>query len=245
MTLSWDDNKKYFKTYILPVHKNIPGFCNYHDVYCNLLQNFKPGAKIAEIGAFKGKGTCSFLSQLRAFEDLNNITFYAVDTFEGSEEHESELEEDGTPLIKQFTNNVTPYALASKNFTRNNRVGIIQGYSHEIAEVFPEKLDAVFIDAAHDYDNVMRDLRSWHPHLKEGGYFLGHDYDWDEVKRAVENFCEENKYEVIPISISSWQILADKYAPRLMKVQPLFKLKNFPEHVIKEIEVALSSLSNT
>jgi len=211
---------EYFKTYVLPIYENIPGYCNYHDVYCNLLQNFKPGAKIAEIGAFKGQGTCSFLNQLRAFEDLNNITFYAIDTFEGSEEHESELEEDGTPLIEHFMKNTAPYAASHENINRSNKLERVHGYSHEVAENFKEELDAIFIDAAHDYDNVMRDLRSWHPHLKEGGYFLGHDYDWDEVKRAVENFCEENKYEVIPITISSWQILADKYAPRLMKVQP-------------------------
>lgn len=47
--------------------------------------------------------------------------------------------------------------------------------------------DAIFIDAAHDYANVMEDIKLWWPLLKEGGYLAGHDYqhNFPGVMRAV------------------------------------------------------------
>lgn len=47
--------------------------------------------------------------------------------------------------------------------------------------------DLIFIDALHDYENVMQDISLWWPHVRQGGVLAGHDFNhkWPGVERAV------------------------------------------------------------
>jgi predicted O-methyltransferase YrrM len=75
-----------------------------------------------------------------------------------------------------------------------------------------ESLDLVYIDAAHDYENTMNDIRSWFPKVKKGGIVAGHDYRYDpniKVYEVVnEVFGQDYKIETYPDS--SWTILYGK-----------------------------------
>jgi len=56
--------------------------------------------------------------------------------------------------------------------------------SADAAKYF-DKVDFVFIDAAHDYDSVKRDIEAWLP--KVTGVIAGHDYPaYKGVVTAVE-----------------------------------------------------------
>lgn len=60
-------------------------------------------------------------------------------------------------------------------------------------DIMPGVLDFVYIDAAHDYENVLRDLTAWWPKVRVGGAIGGHDYlppsfEWTQVSRAVDEF---------------------------------------------------------
>jgi len=49
--------------------------------------------------------------------------------------------------------------------------------SSEAALRVPDgSLDFVYIDARHDHDSVLEDLRTWFPKLRPGGLIAGHDY---------------------------------------------------------------------
>lgn len=47
----------------------------------------------------------------------------------------------------------------------------------EAASFVPNRwADFVFIDAAHSYFSVQRDIKDWLPKVRQGGWFGGHDY---------------------------------------------------------------------
>lgn len=54
-----------------------------------------------------------------------------------------------------------------------------------------DELDFIFIDGAHDYDNVLFDCTNWWLKVRTGGLFSGHDYQLDGVNRAVTDFREK------------------------------------------------------
>lgn len=60
----------------------------------------------------------------------------------------------------------------------------------DLIEVRPrmsERFDLVFIDALHDYEHVMEDIRHWWCAVRPGGILAGHDFNhkWPGVERAV------------------------------------------------------------
>lgn len=82
----------------------------------------------------------------------------------------------------------------------NSNVILISSTSLSAAKMFnDEYFDFVYIDAAHDYDSVCKDLNAWYPKVKCGGIFSGHDYvtvsNLNEeygVVEAVEEFVKDN-----------------------------------------------------
>jgi predicted O-methyltransferase YrrM len=93
---------------------------------------------------------------------------------------------------------------AIKELSESNLGGdqfkILQGLSVDIAKQIEDKsLDWVYIDADHEYQSVKDDIEAWFPKVREGGIISGHDYDklivLGGVVRAVDEFCEQNKYK--------------------------------------------------
>jgi hypothetical protein len=72
------------------------------------------------------------------------------------------------------------------------------------AERIPHhSLDFVYIDARHDYEAVMQDLRTWSEKIRPGGVIAGHDYVdgllWDSdfgVKTAVQEFFASRRVRI-------------------------------------------------
>lgn len=46
--------------------------------------------------------------------------------------------------------------------------------------------DFVFIDASHDTESVVQDIRAWRSKVNAGGILCGHDADWPSVRAALE-----------------------------------------------------------
>lgn len=124
---------------------------------------------IIEIGSWLGAST-------RTFAEIAEEKVYAIDTWEGSEEHQCDSR---LPfLYQQFLSNMKFAGLCHK-------VVPIRMKSLEAASALNVKADLIYIDASHDVANVLSDIVAWSDHLNLGGIICGDDWDWPEVKQAV------------------------------------------------------------
>lgn len=88
---------------------------------------------------------------------------------------------------------VAPYA---------DRAFPLKGMSIEMCTLIPDgSLGMVYIDAAHDYESVLADLKAYYPKVMPGGVIAGHDYlnPAYGVKDAVMKFCRDVR--VNPVTI--------------------------------------------
>jgi hypothetical protein len=66
----------------------------------------------------------------------------------------------------------------------------------------------IHIDAAHEYEPVMRDVRAYWEPLEPGGYLVGDDYVdvWPDVIRAADEFARSVNQSV-RVAIPKWILL--------------------------------------
>lgn len=75
------------------------------------------------------------------------------------------------------------------------------------------RLSFVFVDGAHDYENVRDDIAAWWPRVEAQGILAGHDIDhprdrkgiWG-VRRAVEEFSEREQVIVETMGSVWWAV---------------------------------------
>lgn len=158
-------------------------------LYSDMVKEFPSGSKFVEVGAWKGKSAAYMAVEI--INSSKKIDFYVIDTWEGSEEHmkNPELKE----LFEIFTSNMKPV----ENYFKPMRMESLEAVKH----FDDNSLDFVFIDAAHDYENVVADLKAWYPKIKKGGVLAGHDFypdqpTWGDVYKAVLDVFGSNHSQV-------------------------------------------------
>ncbi len=84
---------------------------------------------------------------------------------------------------------------------------IMKEYSVEASLKVPDaSLDFVYIDAAHDYENVKKDIEAWTPKVRIGGIVSGDDfYEFPSgkggVMQAVTEFTSNHRYD---LKLTKW-----------------------------------------
>lgn len=163
-------------------YQNIQGWVTYPNFYTNIIKQSKSGFHIVEVGAWKGMSAVYM-----GVEIINSgldIKFDCIDTWNGSEEHLNKSSQFYEPLLEtkdglynHFLQNIKPV---------EHVVNPIRMTSLDASKLYSdESLDCVFIDASHDYENVVNDINAWLPKVKKGRILSGHDFIYPPVYDAI------------------------------------------------------------
>ena len=175
----------------------VHGWCVHDYIFGPLLADQKIRTVI-EVGVWLGKTTVYIAPKLPA-----GSRYFAVDHWKGSEEHyvAGSIENEYVKtLYQQFLSNMIQFGLQDKVIPVHMR-------SLDAAKKFKElgiKADLIYIDAAHDYINVLQDLMAWLPMLAPGGVFCGDDWHYGGVRNAVKQFAAKKGFK-IQVTGNYWQ----------------------------------------
>jgi predicted O-methyltransferase YrrM len=170
-------------------YKDIFGWFDFEDVYQYAVRSFPSGSKFVEVGVYKGKAT-AFLG-VEIINSGKDISLTAIDIFDPMP---TEMLQGVSYSFDEFMVNMKPITDAEKfDFS------VIKGECIKTAKQFKKQsIDFIFIDANHDYEFILKDIKSWLPKLKKGGIIGGHDFtdNWPGVKKAVKEMFG-NDFKVI------------------------------------------------
>ena len=146
-------------------YDKVDGWFTFPQLYKSMVEKFDD-AHFVEVGTWKGRSAAYMAVEIA--NSNKNIKFDCVDNWEYSDIQTDIVEEKYNNLYETFLDNIKPV---------KQYVNPIKKLSLDAAKDYKDSsLDFVFIDAAHDYDNVKADIEAWLPKLKKGGIIAGHDY---------------------------------------------------------------------
>jgi hypothetical protein len=142
----------------------------------------------AEIGVHKGHYSLGLCSR------IPNLKLYCVDPWVQFDVPERRI------FLKYATSErmAEAYEEAKVSLAPYN-VEFMRMTSEEASKIISDNtLDFVYIDALHDYENVLKDITLWEPKVRHGGIISGHDYAnlyYFGVVDAVEKFVKDHNIE--------------------------------------------------
>lgn len=152
-----------------------------------LLELLPKGLVIAELGVFIGDFSKEIL---RICEPT---VLYLVDTFPKAEVYSGDKDGENIITVPDLS---LYYDILEERYIEVPQVTLIKDNSaHFLANVEWGYLDAVYIDADHSYESVYTDLSRAYAAM-DGGYIMGHDYNQNGVKNAVDEFCYQNGLKI-------------------------------------------------
>lgn len=150
-------------------NNEIFGWFDFSGFYDLLVDECPDGGTIVELGSWRGKSTRYLAESI--VKSGKSITVYAIDLWPSS------YAGDECDSFSEFKKNLNGF-----NFVIPKIMD-----SSEASQLFEDgSCFAVFIDASHEYDYVLSDIKSWLP--KASHIIAGHDYSYAHlgVKRAVD-----------------------------------------------------------
>lgn len=145
---------------------------------------------MAEVGVYQGD-----------FAKLFNRYFpekklYLFDTFEGFDTERDKVNDCDKNLFKD-----TSVEFVLQKMTTPEQCIVKKGYFPDTAVDVDETFSLVSLDCDL-YEPILAGLEYFYPRLSKGGYIFVHDfgsYHFEEVKKAVLRYCDENNVSLFPI----------------------------------------------
>jgi len=172
------------------------------------VRHFPDGSRFVEVGNFLGRSLCSLGELVQ--QSGKRISVIGVDTCRGSgiegpkqkDYHARAVAKGGGTFAGTLHRNVIGCGLAGT-------VSLIVSDSVTAASFFADRSIAwAHLDARHDREHLVADIRAWLPKVQRGGWLSGDDYDpekWPEVIATID--------ETLPgaalWSVKQWRLLIE------------------------------------
>jgi len=151
----------------------------------NVLASILKSLNIVQYGAGAEVGVLYGDTSFHLLNEIPNLNLYSIDPYlpydepERTAQHMEQYERMARDKLSKF----------------GARSIMMKATSVEAAPVITDgSLDFVFIDAQHTYEACREDIETWFPKVRPGGLMTGHDYRWDGVNRAVQEFAKKMRY---------------------------------------------------
>jgi hypothetical protein len=156
----------------------IQGWFNFQGPYKQAVREFQDGSVFVELGCWKGK-SASFLC-VEVANSGKEISLNFIDHWGGSDEEDHKADAELERVFDIFKSNVAKSGVK----TSVHRMSTV-----EAAKKFDDcSVDFIWVDAGHEYEDVMADLEAWWPKLKVQGIIGGDDFPMLGVESAVKEF---------------------------------------------------------
>jgi len=177
---------------------DLQGWHSQHSYLTRAIEDGRPKI-VVEVGVWKG---ASVVTMAKAIRRLNlDAVVIAIDTWLGSSEHylwekfipDLDFEFGYPRLYHKFAANICNEGL--QDVVVPLPLDSINGF--QLLKAKGIRPDVLHIDAGHDYQSVMADLKAGLPLLRDGGILIGDDYfkkplvgqgKWPEVRQAFDEF---------------------------------------------------------
>ena len=187
------------------VHRNINKDVN------SILSFITPNTVGIEIGVWAGDTSEKFIN--RGLKHLHLVDSWSVEAYltqknpeKGSNENFLEVMSKHAKSSKQ--EDVQEFFDELHNFVYSRyklfpEVTIHRKPSAEFFKDFTEKVDWVYVDGAHSYDECLEDLIASLSVIKPGGWLIGDDYEWEltrgkpGVTKAVNEFAQTHNLKLV------------------------------------------------
>ena len=161
-------------------------------------------AVIVEIGSFCGLSACIFAHSLRRHGLTGQV--FCIDLWDTYVEMNPSAKETGffaykSGQLRQLFDHYTKTAAAT------GIVPICEDSAQAWRRFPDESIDLLFVDGDHSFEGCLNDLRNWYPKMKPQGIIVGHDYDWDTVRAAAQQFAREKGLRLLPSSTQTMFLL--------------------------------------
>jgi predicted O-methyltransferase YrrM len=152
----------------------------YPELYSAVVEKFPNGSHFVEVGTWKGMSAAYMAVEI--INSGKDIRFDCIDTWDFVPSQSEIPPHLFNGLYEVFMKNIEPV---------RHQVNPVQAISWDGAALYKDNsLDFVFIDAAHDYESVRKDIHAWFPKVKKLGVMAGHDYECPDVRKAVNEFFQ-------------------------------------------------------
>jgi hypothetical protein len=164
----------------------------------DILKRLPQGGVVAEIGVAFGRYSRKILDIMQPKQ------FVAVDCF-GLDYKDWRGRQIYADFLGGKPHEVFYRELFAEEIARG-RVVISKGYSHEVMATFPDaSFDMIYVDAAHDYASVVKDLEVSGRKIKPDGHIVLNDYTLVDplllqpygIIQATHEFCVREGWEII------------------------------------------------